>query len=118
MNVVFNPMITSPQANDVWPIGTLQTVTWQTNEIPVEERNSTGSLLLGWVDSASQNEHLDIGERFKSKLNIVYIALVLTRSTLFLAHPLAVGFALMDGKVDVSVPIVDTRDDYIVVREY
>ena len=24
----------------------------------------------------------------------------------------------MDGKVDVSVPIVDTRDDYIVVREY
>ena len=62
MNVVFNPMITSPQASDVWPIGSLQTVTWQTNEIPAEERNSTGSLLLGWVDSASQNEHLDIGE--------------------------------------------------------
>lgn len=39
--------------------------------------------------------------------------------TLFLllrtAHPLAAGFPIMAGTISVTVPDVDTRDDYVVV---
>lgn len=62
MNVVFNPMITSPKAGDVWATQSVQTITWQTDMIPVEERNSTGTILLGWVNATSQDEHLNVGE--------------------------------------------------------
>jgi len=91
MNVVFNPMITSPQASNVWATSSVQTITWQTDMIPVEEQNSTGTILLGWVNATSQDEHLNV------------------------AQPLATGFQLMLGTINVTVPVVPTRDDYIVV---
>lgn len=33
------------------------------------------------------------------------------------AHPLASNFRITDGAVNVTVPDVDARDDYIIVRE-
>jgi hypothetical protein len=33
-------------------------------------------------------------------------------------NPLAQGFNILDGRVEVTVPNVPTRDDYAIVREY
>ncbi|KAI0917131.1 hypothetical protein AcW1_007593 [Taiwanofungus camphoratus] len=86
---VYSPPITSPSVFSVWTVGSNQTVTWNTASIPSENQNSTGLLLLGYQED--NNEHLDI------------------------RSPLATGFPIASGSVNVVVPNVTTRSDYIVV---
>ena len=59
VNIVYNPMITYPTAGVVWTVGETKTVTWRTEEIPKELKNSTGTILLGYNENGSEN--LDIG---------------------------------------------------------
>ncbi|KAI0349586.1 hypothetical protein OH77DRAFT_1222554 [Trametes cingulata] len=89
--VVFRPHVTSPKAGDVWPAGSVQTVTWDTSDIPEESKNQTGLILLGYIEGNDINEHLDV------------------------ANPLAVNFPITAGSAQVKVPEVDERNDYVVV---
>ncbi|KAF9355425.1 hypothetical protein BGX26_006575 [Mortierella sp. AD094] len=91
--LVINPHITSPRRGDEWKAGSTQTVRWSTKNIPRSHASSTGSIVLGYLNGGASdtNEHLD------------------------LEHPLAKGFLLKDGHVDVVVPNVPARDKYIIV---
>ncbi|KAL1950556.1 hypothetical protein VTO73DRAFT_5680 [Trametes versicolor] len=93
VDIVFRPQVTAPTAGDVWPAGSTQTITWDTSAIPAEARNQTGLILLGYVEEgdATGNEHLDT------------------------ANALASGFPITAGTIDVSVPAVPQRSDYVVV---
>ncbi|RPD62506.1 hypothetical protein L227DRAFT_485377, partial [Lentinus tigrinus ALCF2SS1-6] len=88
---VYRPQLTAPVAGDSWPVGSEQTITWDTSDMPSEAEYQTGVLLLGYVEDGSSDEHLDI------------------------KHPLASGFQIKNGAVNVTVPEVDPRSDYIVV---
>ncbi|KAI0372273.1 hypothetical protein BV20DRAFT_964416 [Pilatotrama ljubarskyi] len=89
--IVFRPHVTSPKAGDVWPAGSVQTVTWDTSDIPEESKNQTGLILLGYIEGDDINEHLDV------------------------ANPLAVNFPITAGSAQVKVPEVTPRNDYVVV---
>ena len=52
--------ITAAVAGDAWTVGSVQTVTWETKDIPPEVMNETGLILLGYIEEGSTNEHLDI----------------------------------------------------------
>ncbi|KAJ7625384.1 hypothetical protein DFH06DRAFT_1229386 [Mycena polygramma] len=82
---VFDPPIISPSANTVWKAGQVETVTWNASGIPA---GSTGQIVLGFLTSDSEN---------------------LSNTSL------ASGFDLTDGKVDITVPSVVTRTNYIIV---
>jgi len=88
-DIVFDPMITSPKAGDIWFAYSHQTVTWDTSAIPAEEANATGILVLGYEQDDSENLDVD--------------------------NPLAQDFPLMAGAVNITVPNVVFREDYIVV---
>ncbi|CDO69843.1 hypothetical protein BN946_scf184884.g2 [Trametes cinnabarina] len=90
-DIVFRPHITSPKAGDVWPIGSNQTVTWDTSDIPEEARNQTGLILLGYLVGDDTDEHLGVND------------------------PLAYNFPITAGSAQVTVPAVKTRDDYVIV---
>ena len=60
-DIVISPPITAPEAGDVWPVGSVQTVTWDTSVIPPDAPVLTGEILLGYVEDGSTDEHLDIG---------------------------------------------------------
>lgn len=60
IDIVFRPPITAPVAGDAWTVGSVQTVTWETKDIPPEVMNETGLILLGYIEEGSTNEHLDI----------------------------------------------------------
>ncbi|KAJ7195461.1 hypothetical protein GGX14DRAFT_474776 [Mycena pura] len=81
---VFAPKITSPSAGTVWIVGKIETVTWQSN---ARGLGVTGTIVLGFLTSDSEN---------LSK------------------EDLASGFNLADGKVDITVPSVVTRTNYII----
>ncbi|KAG2361696.1 hypothetical protein BDR07DRAFT_1408900 [Suillus spraguei] len=88
--LAWSPTILCPSQLTTWPRNSTQTVTWVTSNIPAEKRNSTGLLLLGYMENNSEN--LDI------------------------QHPLAVDFAITDGQVTINVPANATvRNDAIVV---
>ncbi|KAH7885263.1 hypothetical protein F5I97DRAFT_1928664 [Phlebopus sp. FC_14] len=88
--LVWSPTITSPKLGDVWLTGSTQNVTWLIDDIPDEKKNSTGLLLLGYF--ANNSENLDI------------------------KHPLASGFPIAWGWVDITVPTnLTRRDNYTVV---
>ncbi|TFY81138.1 hypothetical protein EWM64_g2875 [Hericium alpestre] len=87
---VWSPPISSPSKGDVWTIGSTVTVSWDASNPPKTVTNNSGRLLLGYLDGTG-SENLDI------------------------EHPLAQYFDLRDGKVDVSVPNVPSRDSCIVV---
>ncbi|KAH9892701.1 hypothetical protein C8Q73DRAFT_791724 [Cubamyces lactineus] len=89
--IVFSPPVTSPTAGQVWTIGSTQTVTWDTTNIPAANANQTGLILLGFIEDGSDDEHLDT------------------------QNPLAVNFPITAGSVSVEVPDVTPRDDYVVV---
>ncbi|RDX53403.1 hypothetical protein K466DRAFT_561901 [Polyporus arcularius HHB13444] len=91
IDIVYRPHLTSPVEGDSWPIGSQQTVTWDASDIPPEALYQTGVLLLGHLVDGSSNEHLDI------------------------ENPLASGFQIKNGAVNVTVPKVFPRSDYIVV---
>jgi len=89
--VIFNPHITSPNANTVWPVGTKQTVTWETADIPPDSQltRTDGRVVLGHLGSTGG-------------LNLQ-------------SDNLAANFKLRDGKVQITVPNVPLRNDYIIV---
>ncbi|KAG6334255.1 hypothetical protein ID866_4830 [Astraeus odoratus] len=88
--LVFSPNITSPNGQTVWFTGSKQNVTWETDNIPDEKKNSTGLLLLGHQTNNSEN--LDIH------------------------NPLATQFPISLGYVEITVPQgLENRTDYIVV---
>lgn len=76
--LAWSPTILTPTQFTVWPRGSIQSVTWATNNIPEEKLNSTGLLLLGYM--ANDSENLDI------------------------QHPLAVNFPIINGEVTFTVP--------------
>ncbi|KIK04103.1 hypothetical protein K443DRAFT_676235 [Laccaria amethystina LaAM-08-1] len=88
---VVAPHITSPDASSVWPIGTMQLVTWDTSDLPPDSQitNPIGQIILGFNESNSLN--LDF------------------------THPLAQGFNMHDRKVQITVPNVPPRTDYLIV---
>ncbi|KAF6761500.1 hypothetical protein DFP72DRAFT_1061728 [Ephemerocybe angulata] len=88
---VIAPKITSPTASSVWPVGSTQTVTWDTSDFPPDNQitNPIGKVILGHDSGDSLN--------------------------LDLQNPLAQGFKLRDGKVSVVVPNVPPRKDYLIV---
>ena len=109
VNDVFSPRITKPTAGDVWDVSSVQTITWDTSNIPAANLNQTGLILLGHVEDGSTDEHLDIGA-LKARICILFVLM-----TSITEHPLASNFPIRDGAVNVTVPEVATRDDYIVV---
>ncbi len=62
VDVVFRPDITAPIAGAVWNVGSIQTITWDTSNIPTDALNQTGIVLLGYVEDGDTtgNEHLDV----------------------------------------------------------
>ncbi|KAG2037794.1 hypothetical protein BDR03DRAFT_863160 [Suillus americanus] len=76
--LAWSPTILCPTRFTIWPRGSTQTVTWETDNIPEEKLNSTGLLLLGYM--ANNSENLDI------------------------KHPLAVNFPIISGEVTFTVP--------------
>ncbi|KAL6302859.1 hypothetical protein BKA93DRAFT_381266 [Sparassis latifolia] len=86
---IVSPQITYPTTGAVWIPFTNQTVTWDTSNIAPADANNTGLLLLGYNEANS--EHLDI------------------------QYPLATQFPIGAGSVDIVVPNVTLRTDYIVV---
>ncbi len=61
VDIVFRPPITAPVAGDAWTVGSVQTITWSTDDIPEENKLQTGLILLGHVEGDDTNEHLDVG---------------------------------------------------------
>lgn len=88
---VVSPRITSPDASSVWPVGSKQIVTWDTSELPPYDQitNPTGRIVLGW----------DSGDSLNLQLN----------------SPLAQGFNITLGRMEVTVPNVRPRKDYLIV---
>ncbi|GJJ13277.1 hypothetical protein Clacol_007528 [Clathrus columnatus] len=89
---VFDPPITYPTAGTVWQVGEIHNVTWNTAILPANF-TGTGMIVLGFLNDTANdgNEHLD------------------------LANPLATGFPLSSGRVNVKVPSVPAMDSYILV---
>ena len=57
--IVFSPVITYPTSGATWVTESQQTVTWDTSQLPGDQFNKSGSLVLGFTDSDSEN--LDLG---------------------------------------------------------
>ena len=57
---VISPHITAPVAGDVWPVGSIQTITWDTSVVPPQ--GAIGEILLGHFEDGSSSENLDLGE--------------------------------------------------------
>ncbi|KAF8842184.1 hypothetical protein BDN67DRAFT_966178 [Paxillus ammoniavirescens] len=87
--IAFAPTITAPNAGDIWPTNSKQSVCWRTDNVPAQIQNTTVVILLGYSENNSEN--LDI------------------------QHPLASGVPIMDGTVEITVPWNATyRTDYLV----
>ncbi|KAF8158540.1 hypothetical protein B0H34DRAFT_709277 [Crassisporium funariophilum] len=88
---VIAPKIIKPDASSVWPVGSVQTVTWDTSNFPPDSQitNPIGQVILGFDENDSLNLDFE--------------------------HPLAKGFKLRDGSVQLTVPDVPPRDDYLIV---
>ncbi|KAH9480200.1 hypothetical protein JR316_0006798 [Psilocybe cubensis] len=88
---VYSPNITNPTGRTVWIGGTDVVVTWDHDDMPAKPANPKGTLLLGYLDDGSEDEHLDV------------------------EHPLAADFDLKKGFVTFKCPEVVEREQYIVV---
>ncbi|KAI0822533.1 hypothetical protein BC628DRAFT_1388967 [Trametes gibbosa] len=84
---VVRPPITSPKAGDVWTAGSTQLITWDTSSI-ANPTGETGLILLGTLKNGDEQLNAN--------------------------SPLALGFPISAGAVNVTVPAVPTGDDYIV----
>ncbi|KAI0917120.1 hypothetical protein AcW1_007601 [Taiwanofungus camphoratus] len=87
---VYIPVITDPHASTVWTIGSRAEVTWDVSSIPSGLTDFTGKIVLGYLDKGT-DEHLDLD------------------------NPLAEGFNITEGHVEVEVPNVSPSNEYIVV---
>ncbi|KAK7469367.1 hypothetical protein VKT23_003842 [Stygiomarasmius scandens] len=90
---VINPPIIKPDASTVWTVGQAETVTWDTSGLPPDSQitNPTGTVVLGFIEDGDDSLHL------------------------MLDDPLAKGFSIRDGQVNITVPSVTPRSDYIIV---
>ncbi|KAH9923462.1 uncharacterized protein BXZ73DRAFT_103895 [Epithele typhae] len=86
-SAVVSPHITAPHAVDVWPAGSVQTVSWDTTDVPA---GAVADIFLGHFEDGSESEHLD------------------------LANPLATDVDLTLGSTQVTVPSVTPMESYIV----
>ncbi|XP_006462392.1 hypothetical protein AGABI2DRAFT_193549 [Agaricus bisporus var. bisporus H97] len=88
---VVNPTITEPHDGTVWVVGEKEMVTWKTDNFPPDSQitNPEGRVILGHLENDSLNLQLD--------------------------HPLAANFSIRDGQVQITVPDVPPREDYIIV---
>ncbi|TFK69536.1 hypothetical protein BDN72DRAFT_840260 [Pluteus cervinus] len=88
---VVSPPITVPNAQTIWAVGTQQTVTWDTSNIPPDSQltQPNGKIVLGWLSDDSENLQIDT--------------------------PLAQGFPLRAGSAQITIPNVPPRNNYIVV---
>ncbi|KAG1776185.1 hypothetical protein EV702DRAFT_971944 [Suillus placidus] len=105
---VVDPPITSPTAGTVWHVGEKQLVTWSTNGLSSNVTNPVGMLVLGYNYNNSENLMLS------ESTNVKCYALSLLNN-LFLDSPLATNINYTVGQVLITVPNVETREDYIVV---
>jgi len=88
---VWAPPITKPAMGTVWRVGSTVTVSWDTSTRPAQVTNPVGTLLLGSLQpNGVGGENLDVD------------------------NPLAKGFPLSDGKVNIVVPNVAPNNNYIV----
>lgn len=79
-------------------------------EMPSSALGTMGQLVLGYLEDGSLNEHLMTGKYSKT--------LPPEREfTIITDSPLAEGFKYSDSKVSFTVPSVQSRTDYIVVRQ-
>ncbi|KDQ62596.1 hypothetical protein JAAARDRAFT_189894 [Jaapia argillacea MUCL 33604] len=88
---IWDPPVTSPSAATIWNVGETQTITWDTSTKPSLVTSYVGQAVLGYLQDGDPGEHL------------------------MLDPPLASGFNLTDGKVQITVPNVPPRSTYIVV---
>ncbi|KAI0328182.1 hypothetical protein GY45DRAFT_1210559, partial [Cubamyces sp. BRFM 1775] len=89
---VWSPPIIKPDAHTVWTAGTTVEVSWDTSTRPRQVTNYDGRLVLGYLEDGDEtDEHLDFD------------------------HPLAEGFNLTQGHIQVRVPDVDPANDYVVI---
>ncbi|KAJ7643988.1 hypothetical protein FB45DRAFT_1020792 [Roridomyces roridus] len=96
--VVVTPHITSPKAADVWTVGSIQNVTWETDNIPPGTRNFEGTLVLGFLTNYTDGRgHVAVSENLNN------------------SSPLAQNFTIGTGHALVTVPNVPTRSNYIIV---
>ncbi|KAG2152999.1 uncharacterized protein EDB93DRAFT_1135899 [Suillus bovinus] len=86
---VVDPPITSPTADTVWHVGEKQLVTWSIDGLSSNVTNPVGMLVLGYMYNDSEN--------------------------LMLNSPLATNINYTVGQALITVPNVETREDYIVV---
>lgn len=133
--IVFSPHITSPTSEAIWPMGSVQNVTWgtiqafsftdtiltiflvlvETADLPSEKREDTGIVMLGYLEDG--NEHLDI-RQFLSVLVLRSRFNPNCKNLSFAGHPLATGFRIDQGHVLITVPRrIAERNDYICVGE-
>ncbi|KAL5524397.1 hypothetical protein ACEPAF_9537 [Sanghuangporus sanghuang] len=87
---VANPPVISPNASTVWVVGEAEMVLWDTSDLPQQITNLQGTVVLGFLNDSSGNEHLMIDS------------------------PLASGFDIRSGQIDIVVPDVEPRTDYII----
>jgi len=87
---VYSPPITNPDASTTWHIGSTVEVSWDVSSIPQQLTNYEGKIVLGYMDKGT-DEHLDLD------------------------NPLADGFNITEGHIQVEVPNVSPSDDYIIV---
>ncbi|KAH0832071.1 hypothetical protein J3R83DRAFT_12979 [Lanmaoa asiatica] len=104
--LAFAPTITSPTTGTIWVAGSKQSVSWQTKNVPVEAQNYTLTILLGYLDNASENLDIRKSITFRSRVRL------LTGGS---EHPLATQVPIMDGTVTITVPADATfRPNYTV----
>ncbi|TFK24386.1 hypothetical protein FA15DRAFT_592484 [Coprinopsis marcescibilis] len=86
------PRIIKPDAGSIWPVGSVQTVVWDITQLPPtddEITNLQGRVILG----------RDTGD----SLNLDF------------ENPLAQGFHIRLGRINITVPNVPPRPDYLIV---
>ncbi|KLO03806.1 hypothetical protein SCHPADRAFT_766579 [Schizopora paradoxa] len=88
---VFVPKILYPHAGTVWKAGNHHNVTWDTSDAPVNITNIQGMVVF------AKN------------------GLMFTNQTGGLDDPLASGFSILLGRIEIQVPEVAAGDDYQVV---
>ncbi|OSC97236.1 hypothetical protein PYCCODRAFT_1419907 [Trametes coccinea BRFM310] len=82
---VFVPPVTYPHAGTVWKVGSHHNVTWDTSNAPAQITNKEGRVVL------AKGGVLDY------------------------EHPLANGFDILLGRIEVKVPDVEPGSDYTIV---
>ncbi|CAK5284068.1 unnamed protein product [Mycena citricolor] len=95
--IVIRPHITSPTEAVKWAPGSVQNITWETDQIPPNLMNSHGSMLLGYITRYTDDDGV---RRTNENLN--------------LSVPLATNFTIGKGWHTITVPDVPPRDSYIV----